>query len=143
MQYIRAFHTAQLAGHNCFSSRPSELSLGCASAGEVTSPISISVWVGEAEESAPQFLSLHFSVTVDHSQSTLMRAHIFTVRQRLQSKVMLKVAGTLRNSLGRWSCLLQRINFVTKVSLLESCPRKSLRVAGTFLFSTFTRDWLN
>jgi hypothetical protein len=97
----------------------------------------------EEEENAWQFLPLHFSVTVDPSQSTLMCAHSFTVRQRLQSKVMFKLAATLQDNPGRWSCLLQRINFVTKVSLLGSCPRKTPRVAASFLFSTFPRDWLN
>lgn len=72
-----------------------------------------------------------------------MQAYIFTVRQRLQSKVMFKVAATLRGNLGRWGCLLQRINFTTKVSFLGSCPRKTPPVAASFLFSTFTRNWLN
>lgn len=97
----------------------------------------------EEEESARQFLSQHFSVTVDHSQSTLMRAHIFTVRQRLQSKVMFKVATTLWDNLGRWNYPLQRINFVTKVSFLGSCPRKTPPEAARFLLSPFTRDGLN
>lgn len=113
MQSIRAFHTAWLAGHTAFSSQPSE-----------------------EEESARQFLSVHFSVTVDHCQSTLLCAYIFTVRQRLQSKVVFKVAAILRDNLGRWSCLLQRINFVTEVSFLGSCPRKTPPVAASFLFGS-------
>lgn len=45
-------------------------------------------------------------------------------------------------SLGRWSCLLQRISFTTKASFLGPCPRKTPPVAASFLFSTFTRNWL-
>lgn len=56
--------------------------------------------VGGRRRRVQRFLSLRFSVTVDHSQNMLMQAHIFTVRQRLQSKVMFKVAATLQAVLG-------------------------------------------
>lgn len=78
--------------------------------------------------------------TVDHSQSTLLHAHIFTVRQRLWSKVMFKVSATLWDMLGRRSCLLQSINVLTKLGFLGSCPRKTPATAVSFLVSTFARD---
>lgn len=62
VQYIRAFHSAQLADHAAFSSRPSELSLGCASAGKVTSPISISLWVGGGGARDGSFLYIFLSL---------------------------------------------------------------------------------
>lgn len=94
-------------------------------------------WKGEG---AQQSLSLHFSITVDHSQSTLLRAHIFYCETKAWEQS--HVQGSCHAPAQSWEMELPSAKTQLRdISFWGSRPRKTPSVAVSFLVSTLTRVW--